>query len=119
MRITIVGRGTKLTDAIEAYLDKKINSLEKFFPGIIRADVAVGVETHHHLKGEIFFVECKLGVPGHDVFGKQTAAGVYEAMDLLHGQLKADLEKHKAKLHGRKTDDNQARRKNKEYRSEE
>ncbi len=119
MRITIVGRGAKLTSAIESYLDKKISSLEKFFPGIIRANIAMGMETHHHLKGKIFFVECKLEVPGYDVFGKQTSESVYEATDRLHNHLKVELEKHKVKLRSRKSKENQARRKNKEYGIEE
>ncbi|OGH69462.1 MAG: ribosomal subunit interface protein [Candidatus Magasanikbacteria bacterium RIFCSPHIGHO2_01_FULL_47_8] len=119
MHIAITAKGTKLTDAIENYVEKKLGGLEKFFPDIIRAEVVVGMETHHHLKGKVFFVECKFAVPGHDVFAKKTAEGVYEAIDLLHDHLKIELEKHKAKLRNRTSKENVARRNNKEYRSEE
>ncbi len=118
MKIVISGRGVELTEAIKDYVQKKFGGLEKFFACIARADVTIGMENHHHQKGEIFFAECKLAVPGNDVFDKKTAGSVYAAVDLLHDYLAAELKKHKAKLRGNEKKQKTARRNNKEYNPE-
>ena len=100
MQIIITGRGVNLTDAIEDYVNKKINSLERFFPHIIRADVAVGRETKRHLKGPLFIAECKLAVPGKDVFASKKEGTLYKAVDKVRDYLESELKKHKTKLRG-------------------
>ncbi len=97
MQVLITGKGIELTEAIEAYVNTKISKLEKFFSGIIRADVIVGMETHRHQKGDVFFAEAKLEVPGNDLFVKQEAGSLYAAVDLLHDRLEGELKKHKLK----------------------
>lgn len=118
MQIIITGRGIKLTDAIEDYVNKKINSLEKFFPGIVRAEVVVGVDNHHHKKGTIFVAECRLSVPGNDVFASKLELTLYKAIDKVRDYLEGELKKHKAKLRGNERRKNVTRRNNKEYHSE-
>lgn len=115
MQLIISGRGVSLTDAIENYVEKKINPLDKFFSGIIRADVTVGQETKHHVKGEIFFAECKLELPGPDVFERQSAKDLYSAIDTLKDRLEVELKKRKAKLHKNDKKIRTVRRSNKEY----
>lgn len=115
MHIIITGKGVDLTDAIESYVTKKMNSLEKFFTNIIRADVLLGKETRHHNKGEIFFAEAKLEVPGTDLFCREDATSVYAALDLLRDRLERDLKKHKVKLQGNVKKKKITARKNKEY----
>ncbi|MBI5729043.1 MAG: ribosome-associated translation inhibitor RaiA [Candidatus Magasanikbacteria bacterium] len=116
MQIIISGKGVDLTDAIENYVSRKINGLDKFSPGIIRATVVVGVETKHHLKGKIFYAECKVEISGNDIFAKKTAKDVYAAIDLLKDQLERELKKHKVKLQNTKKRRQIASRNNKEYR---
>ncbi len=96
MQILITGRGIELTEAIKSYTDKKFAGLEKFLEGIIRADVTLGLESHHHQKGDIFFVECKLEVPGPDILVKKTEADLYKAIDKTADHLYEDLKKRKA-----------------------
>ena len=97
MQIVISGKGIELTDAIKAYAEKKISGLDKFYPNIIRAIVEVGMETHHHLKGEIFVAECKLEIPGNDVFASKNEKTLYKAIDKVRDYLEAELKKSKAK----------------------
>lgn len=118
MQLIISGKGLSVTDAIENYVTKKINPVEKFFKGIIRADVTVGLETKHRVKGEIFFAECKLEIPGNDIFERESAKDVYAAIDGLRDGLEAELKKRKAKLHKNDHKIRTARRRNKEYVSE-
>ncbi len=89
--------------------------MEKFFTGIIRADVVLGLETRHHQKGDIFFAECKLEIPGNDIFMKKEAGDLYGAIDELKSGLEMELKKHKDKLKGNDQKIKKARRSNKEY----
>ena len=115
MQITITGRGIELTDAIKAYVAKKLGGLDKFFDGIVRAGVVVGMETHHHQKGDIFLAECKLEIPGRDIFIKEMAASEYAAVDLLKERLEKDLKKHKEKLRQDDSKNKETARQVKEY----
>lgn len=115
MQIIISGKGVNLTDAIESYVTKKINSLEKFFKSIVRIEVIVGKETNHHAKGQIFYAEGKLEVPGRDVFVRKGGTTVYEAVDWLKDHLEKEVKKHKAKLKGNEKKGRMTRRNNKEY----
>ncbi len=115
MQIIVSGRGVDLTDAIENYVTKKINSLEKFFTGIILADVVLGKTTNHHQKGDIYFAECKLEVPGSNLFAKKEASAIYEAVDFLRDFMEVELKKHKVKLQGNVKKKKTTARLNKEY----
>lgn len=115
MHITISGRGVDLTDAIESYVTKKINTLEKFFDSILRANVVLGKVSNHHNKGDVFFAECKVEVPGNDIFCREDAASVYEAVDLLRDRLEAELKKHKVKLRNNIKVQKRSTRATKEY----
>jgi putative sigma-54 modulation protein len=102
MQITMTGRGVELTEALKDYVEKKLGLLEKFYEHIERIEVAVGRETHHHQKGDVFFAEAKAIVPGTDLFIKEEAGEAYAAVDALRDRLEYDLKKHKEKMGGRK-----------------
>lgn len=93
MQVIITARGADLTDALRDYVEEKIGGLTKFFDQIIRADVVLGLQTRHHQKGDIFFAECKLEVPGKDVFVKEDGDNVYKAIDKARESLGAELKK--------------------------
>jgi putative sigma-54 modulation protein len=115
MQILITGKGIELTPAIEEYVTKKVNGLEKFYNNIIRAQVVVGVETHHHLKGDIFIAECKLFVPGHDLFVEKKEATLYQAIDVMREYMEKDLKKHKMKEREKFKQEKVEAREKKEY----
>ena len=100
MQITITARGIDLTEAIKEYVKKKLTALEKFYDRIERIEVTLGMENHHHLKGDIFFAEAKLLVPGNDLFVKEVDQTLYRAIDLIRDRLENDLKKHKIALAG-------------------
>lgn len=118
MQIKTTGKQMELTDAIASYVEKKVNGLDKYYEGIVRASVVVGCETHHHLKGDIFFAECKLEVPGNDIFAKNTAKDAYAAIDLLRDDLVAELKKHKQHVRGNVKKKKTIARNAKEYRAD-
>jgi putative sigma-54 modulation protein len=95
MNIIITGKGMDLTEAIKDYVDKKIGGLEKFYDQILKADVKVGKESEHHLKGDIFVCECRLDVPGVDLFASKNEKNLYKAIDKVRDYLEGELKKHK------------------------
>ncbi len=115
MQINITGKGVDLTEPIKNYVDKKIGRLERFFDQIIRAVITVGVESRHHQKGEIFFAEGKLEIPGNDVFVSETAVSLYGAIDNLRGRLEGEIKKHKVKMRERAKLARKILRERKEY----
>ena len=95
MQVIISAKGIELTEAIKEYVEKKISALDKFYDQIIRAHVMVGMESHHHLKGKVFVAECKLEVPGNDLFASKNELTLYKAVDKVRDYLEQELKKHK------------------------
>ncbi|OGH84752.1 MAG: ribosomal subunit interface protein [Candidatus Magasanikbacteria bacterium RIFOXYA2_FULL_44_8] len=115
MQINITGKGIELTDAIKDYIEKKFDGLEKFYDRIIRANVTVGMETKHHLKGQVYICECRLEIPGKDVFAEKNEKTLYKAIDKVRDYLEGEVKKHKAKFFRSEQRDKNVRRESKEY----
>lgn len=98
MTINIHATGIELTPALRQYAEDKIGGLTKFFDGILSIDIDVGARTHHHQKGEIYYAEANMRIPGRVVRVVKEEADVYKAIDKLKDHLKVDLEKAKEKL---------------------
>ncbi len=115
MQVIITAKGIALTDAIKDYAEKKISGLDKFYDQIIRAHITVGVESHHHLKGRVFVAECKLEVPGNDLFASKNELTLYKAIDKVRDYLEAELKKHKILQREKIKRDKRRVREGKEY----
>ena len=98
MQLIISGKGIDLTPAIEEYVNKKIGSIEKFYDRIVRAHVTVGLDSNHSVKGKKFFAECKLEVPGPDIFVMETGEDLYAAIDVMRNRIEDEVKKHKEKF---------------------
>ena len=85
----------------------------------MRAHVNVGVENHHHLKGKIFVCECKLEVPGKDLFAGKNEKTLYKAIDKVRDYLESELKKHKTTRREKDKKDKRSVRDQKEYKIEE
>jgi putative sigma-54 modulation protein len=115
MNINISIKGMEMTLAIKEYAEKKIEGLDKFYNKITQADIRLGKNSNHHSKGEVYFAECKLGVPGNDLFAEKTEADLYKAIDKLRDYLEIELKKRKDKLTVKEKKDKRAVRESKEY----
>lgn len=118
MHIAITGNGIELTPAIEEYIHKKIGGLEKFYERIIRAHVTVGAENRRS-SGSFFYAECKMEVPGNDIFGSTEQKDLYAAIDALKEFLEVEIKKHKIKHEEVGKKDKMIARDSKEYKTEE
>jgi len=112
MNINIKGTNIELTEAIKNYAEEKISSLNKFFDNIQTADIDVGMNSHHHQKGDIFYAEVNLSVPGKLLRVVKEEPDLYKAIDKVKDHLKVELEKMKEKMRAK---DKKVLRSEKEY----
>ena len=112
MQIKIKGTGLELTEAIKNYAEEKIENLTKYFDNIQSADIDVGLNSHHHQKGKIYYAEVNLSVPGQLVRVSKECEDLYKAIDKVRDHLKVELEKMKEKMRSR---DKKVLRGEKEY----
>ena len=99
MQIIITGKNMDLTDPIKEYVEKKIGGLAKFYDQIIKAEVTVGLISTKQNKGRIYVAECKLDVPGNDLYAsKIEERDLYKSIDKVKNYLELELKKHKTKL---------------------
>lgn len=112
MVITIHGTGMELTPAIRQYAEEKILGLAKFYQNITQARVDLGLTTHHHNKGNIYYAEVNLHLPRKMLRVVKEESDLYKAIDKVKDHLKLELERVKEK---RRHKDKTALRAKKEY----
>lgn len=112
MTINIRGTGIELTPAIRQYVEEKMNTLVRFWHEIVQVNVDVGIRSHHHQKGDIFYVEANLHLPGHLIRVVKEEQDLYKAIDKVKDHLKVELKTMKEKARRR---DKQELRDVKEY----
>lgn len=116
MIIKVKGTGIELTDAIKQYAEEKFGDLTKFFDNIQSVDIDIGMRTHHHQKGKVFYAEVNIGVPGKELRVVKDSEDLYKAMDKVKDHLKSELKEFKEKLRRK---DKEVLRDSKEYKIEE
>ena len=112
MVTTIHATGIELTDTIREYVEKKITALEKFMDRATKVEVDLGMRSHHHQKGKIFFAEINIHQPSGMLRVEKDAVDLYKAIDKVKDHLKVELESLKEKRRGK---DKAAIRLNKAY----
>jgi len=112
MIINIQATGIELTNALRLYAEEKISGLTKFFDNIMQADIDIGMLSHHHQKGEIYYAEVNLHVPNKIVRVVKESDDLYKAIDKVKDHLKLELDELKQRMREHHRD---AVRNNKEY----
>jgi ribosomal subunit interface protein len=98
MNINIKGTGMELTDAIKSYAIEKMETLGKFFDNIQHIDIDVGMRSTHHNKGDIYFAEVNMSIPGRVVRVVKEEADLYKAIEKVKDHLKVELDEEKEKM---------------------
>jgi len=98
MQIIIKGTKIKLTKILKDFIEEKIEDLEKLFKSKVKQDfkikafVEIGKISKHHKKGEVFFAECQIFLPGEGVRAvaerEDLKLAICEVKDKLQIQLK-------------------------------
>lgn len=99
MNININFTNMEATEAIKGYVTEKVESLTTFFDGIESADIDVGMKSHHHNKGKVYYAEFKLQIPSRpSLYVTKDAEDLYKAIDKVKDHMKIELEKIKGKM---------------------
>lgn len=101
MRITqIQATNIEAAEAVHAFATEKIMSLERFAKRFDPCDVAVelGKTSEHHQKGDVFFAEVTISIPGDTIRARVEKDDLYAAIDELKDAIKAQLVDRKEKL---------------------
>lgn len=87
-------------DKLVEFVNKKVNKLDTFFDGIIKAEVTLKVAKPETAKNKVS--EVKVSLPATDyLFAKKQADSFEEATDLALDAVKKQLGKYKEKLKGK------------------
>jgi putative sigma-54 modulation protein len=99
MKFNLKSTNLELTPAISAYIDEKMDSIEKYLGSmpVINFDFEVELTTNHHHKGDIFRAEANLEVAGDLLRVEKTEADLYKAIDKVKDHLIDLIKKHKEK----------------------
>jgi len=88
----------ELTDAIKQYVEDKLTSLEKYYDNITHIEVDLGLETHHHNKGEIYNCAVTVEVPNKVFRVEKTEKNLYKAIDKVRDHLREEMTAWKEKM---------------------
>lgn len=100
MRVTIKATNLNLTPAIKRAINEKIATLDKFIPNIdtsVEAFVEIAIETRHHKKGNIYYTEANIKVPGRIIRSEAREENIYKAINTVKDELQLLLKKYKEK----------------------
>jgi putative sigma-54 modulation protein len=96
MQINISGHHVEVTDSLKAYVEEKIEKLERHFDNITRADITLTVEKLRQT------AEGNVHISGHDLHASAESEDMYASIDALTDKLDRQLLKHKEKMIARK-----------------
>ncbi|MCX6799830.1 MAG: ribosome-associated translation inhibitor RaiA [Candidatus Falkowbacteria bacterium] len=96
--------GIELNDKSRNYLEEKMNMLDKFLGSehIYSCNVEVGVQSHHHNKGEIFFTKVNLELKGEFIRVEKVEADLLKSIDKVKDHLAESIIKYKDKKREKK-----------------
>lgn len=104
MQINMNAVNLEFTPQIKDYIQKKMDSLEKYIGTmpVINAKFEVEKTTNHHHKGEIFCAEANLTIGGKLLRVEKTEKDLYKAIDKVKDHMALSIKKYKDKIIDRK-----------------
>ena len=100
MKIIIRTKNLILIPSLENYINRKINSLERFFLNPLEAKFRVEIEktTKHHRKGKVFQTLVQIQLPGKIIGAESVLQDLRLAIDEVKDELQQELKKYKEKM---------------------
>ena len=77
MKINIRGRNLNISPALQEYVEKRLNRMEKYFNSPIEAQVALSVIKENHI------VEVTISIDGLLIRGEEATLDMYASIDLV------------------------------------
>lgn len=97
MRTTVKATNIEHTNAIDAYLKKRLLELERILEPKEKSELArieLGKSTKHHRTGEVFFAEITFHVKNKDFRASATGSDLYEAIDKMQAMIVREVKRH-------------------------
>ena len=99
MNINTKATGITLTPSINGYIDKRFESVKKFFeadPSAI-CDFEVGKISKHHKHGDVFRAEAHIVAAKRDIYAESEQSDLYAAIDIVRDEVMHRLTSDKGK----------------------
>lgn len=96
MNVTIQSIKFNADKKLVEFIEKKLEKVEKFFDGIVGAEVFLRLENTQDQENKK--VEIRLAIPGNDLFAEKASKSFEEGTDLCIEALKKQLVKTKEKM---------------------
>jgi putative sigma-54 modulation protein len=87
MKIITKGNHMDVTPAIQEYLDKRLQGVEKFLDENAIIEAELGKTTNHHRSGDIFRAELNVTISGNFVRAEAEKEDLYAAIDIAREEL--------------------------------
>jgi len=94
MKYIIRGKNIEVTEAINEYVKKKINKLERYFHKEVTSDVHVNLSVYNNEQR----IEVTIPMPGLVLRGEEHHVDLYAAIDLVVDKLERQIRKYKTKV---------------------
>ena len=100
MKIIIRTKNLILIPSLENYINRKINSLERFFLNPLEAEFRVEIKktTKHHRKGKVFQTLVQIQLPGKIIRAESVSRDLRLTIDEVKDELQQELKKYKEKM---------------------
>mgnify|MGYP001051311998 CR=1 FL=1 len=96
MRVDVQSVNFNVDKSLIQFIEKKINSLEKYYDKIVTSEVFLKVQQTSEKENKV--VEIKLNIPGNDIVVKKQSKTFEEATMLATDTLKRKLTQKKEKV---------------------
>ena len=96
MNIKIQSLHFDASEKLEQFIRQKVGKIDKYYDGIISADVTLKLDKSETLENKI--AEITLDIPGNNLFAKKQNKTFEEAVDLACEALRKQLVKRKEKV---------------------
>ncbi|MCK9187268.1 MAG: ribosome-associated translation inhibitor RaiA [Candidatus Colwellbacteria bacterium] len=102
MKINISTKNFDITPSIKSYIEEKMNYLDRFTEewlaeGGVEMDFDAGKTTNHHNKGNIYYAEANLKVPGNFIRVRKVAEDLHTAIDEVKEVMAQEVKEYKEK----------------------
>lgn len=98
MRLTIQTTNIEHTEAIDAYVTKKLAELDRLLDPKEREEIArveLAKTTNHHKHGKVFYAEITFHLKKKDFRAAEEGEDLYEAIDLMKDEIIREVKRHR------------------------
>jgi ribosomal subunit interface protein len=114
MQVNIKTTNLEITPEIKKVIEEKISPLDRFVSTVkmpLEAFVEVGLVSRHHRKGDVFYAEANIDLPGKIVRSEAKEDNLFKAINVVKDELQLLLKKYVKKQVAKKEKSAQALKK--------